>query len=474
MAALPSAAPSAPVAQIAGAGVVGTNAGAGGDAAGMAGHAAGSPAAGSGGTPPQPDTHTAAAGSAGPMPLHVDHCLDGYAPDPSDAQLTSVDPDEWMSPTGQVDLLMPKPVLAWMHKNKWMEAHDAWHNVRRCSSFLSFPNSPTVNICDEHPDLVAEDQECSGAADGFAFLVEHRHMLNGFKQAFPQHTELFAGFDKFPFDAKDVPVQWRDRFGTGWSAQIRQVARIFEDIENNLSMFPTEGDLGYYMQCGGMGQLGAASSIHTALHFKWTVADSPHALVDQVVDLGNYMFWKLHGWMDDVWERYRIAKALLPDEPKLRQALLDNCREMDRLSQLFDPSVGTTRPSSNGPATPEYGDFHTNVRPILNDLCSGCHSGTAPMGGVSFARNLQSREITSQLVDVASKSGGQFKRVVAGKPQESWFFLKVTDMAKASACTGICNLQSMPPTGQVELDAAQIEAIRSWIANGALAPTTSP
>jgi len=301
-------------------------------------------------------------------------------------------------------------------------------------------------------------------------------MLRGFKQAFPTHTELFAGFSQFPFAAKDVPEAWRDRFGNGWSAQIRTTAETLENIEDNLAMFPTEGDLGRFIQCGGMGQVGGGGggSVHAAMHFKWSVTGSPHALGDQVVDLGNYMFWKLHGWIDGVWERYRIAKGIAPDDANLKQALLDNCREMQRLGRLFDASIGSKPPTNAGTAEPEYGVFHTQVRPILNDLCSTCHSGSAPLGGLSFAPELRSRDITAQLVGIAAKSGGQFRRVVAGKPNESWLYLKVTDMAKAAGCSGTCNVQSMPPTGQVELSGAQIEAIRGWIASGAATPTTTP
>jgi hypothetical protein len=414
------------------------------------------------------------AGSHGHTVGETDHCVDGFSADVNDGQLTGIEPDEWVSPDGQVDLLLPKPVLAWMDKNKWMQAHDAWHNVRRCMSFLSFPHSPSVNICDEHPDLVAKYQECTGPEDGYAFLVEHRHMLQGFKQAFPQHAELFKGFPSFPFDAQDVPEQWRDRFGTGWSTQVRQAAEVLEAIENNLAMFPSEGDLGTFINCGSIAGGGTLGGVHAALHFKWTVSDSPHALGDQVVDLGNYMFWKLHGWIDHIWERYRVAKGQAPDEPKLRQALLDDCREMDRLSQLFDATLGPTRPTQPGTAQPEYGEFHTKVRPILDELCSTCHSGTAPMGGLSFGRDLSSRDITSQLVGIAANSGGQFKRVLAGQPAQSWLYLKVSDMAKASDCKGTCNLQGMPPTGKVELSDTQLTAIRSWIETGAAAPTTSP
>jgi hypothetical protein len=78
-----------------------------------------------------------------------------------------------------------------------------------------------------------------------------------------------------------------------------------------------------------------------------------------------------------------------------------------------------------------------------------------------------------QLVNVNANSGGMFKRVVAGNPDQSWFYLKITDTAKSAGCMGTCNTQTMPPTGQVELTPEQLEAVRKWIADGAAMPTTA-
>jgi hypothetical protein len=203
------------------------------------------------------------------------------------------------------------------------------------------------------------------------------------------------------------------------------------------------------------------------MHFKWSVDGSPYALADQVIDLGNYMFWKLHGWIDNVWERYRVAQKLAPDELALNDSLRDQCLEMHRLGLLFDPTLAT---KPGAPRAPETGYFVDNVRPILDSKCSGCHSGSAPVGGLSFAKELGSSDVVKQLVDINAMSGGMFKRVVAGKPEQSWLYLKVSDMAKSAGCSGTCNTQSMPPTGQVELTAAQLDALRVWIANGAASP----
>jgi hypothetical protein len=348
-----------------------------------------------------------------------------------------------------------------MGARAWEKSHDAWHNVRRCRS--GFPGLGGSAIC-SNVELIPASQECSGPDDGYQFLVMHRHMMEGLRQAFPQHKELFEGFVRFPYNATDVPVQWRDRFGTGWSAQIRSVADTLEDIENRLSQFPSEGELGRFMQCGG---LGGASSIHGALHFKWAVNSSPFSLGKQTVNIDNYMFWKLHGWIDRIWERYRIAKGLTPSEPQLVQALTAQCREMDTLSRVVG---GVTNPNP-GPLPVEHGYFHENVRPILERYCSGCHSEASPDGGLSLGGQISSAQIVAGLVNVQSARGGQFKRVVPGNPGQSWFYLKPAGQAATAGCVGNCSTSVMPPAGQVTLTPAELGVINQWIASGAPAPT---
>jgi hypothetical protein len=309
-------------------------------------------------------------------------------------------------------------------------------------------------------------QECEGSTDGFQFLVTHRHMLQALRQAFPTHPELFAGFPSFPYAAKDVPSEWQGRFGTGWSDQIVQTANTLEDIEHNLDRFPTEGDLGQFIQCGVMAS--GASSIHGALHFKWIVNGSPVLLGDQAVNTANYMFWKLHGWIDDVWERYRVAKGLTPEQPELKAALTDQCREMHTLGMALGPRMGNDK----AVALPkESGFFHESVRPTIEKVCSGCHSGSSPEGGLVLGGQVSSADIVRNLVDVQANRGGQFKRVVRSDPDHSWFYLKPAGKAADAGCSGTCATQVMPPTGMVTLTQSQLDAIRKWITDGAQAPT---
>jgi hypothetical protein len=452
----------------AGNGTAGTRSSAAGT--GVAGTSAGNPVAGTSAAPAGaagamvPAAMSGSAGAPGTAPH--DYCVSGEPADARDAQLTGM-PDQWKSPSGAIDLVVPKLVLDWMSERIWEPSHDAWHNVRRCRSGVVAPGAGrgTTSLC-SRAELIPAHQECADAEDGYQFLVVHRHMLQALKHAFPQHSALFDGFPHFPFEASAVPVEWQARWGTGWSAKIKETATTLEDIENQLSQFPTEGDLGRFIQCGGMAS--GASSIHGALHFKWVVNDSPYSLGKQTVNIDNHMFWKLHGWIDTIWERYRAAKGLAPTEPKLQQALIDQCTEMHTLGHAVKPDAGT-------PAQPlpvEHGEFHEKVRPILEKTCGSCHSEASPEAAMSLGGQISSADVVTGLVNVQSMHGGQFKRVVAGDANQSWLYLKAAGMAMTAGCTGaMCNTQVMPPTGQVTLTQTELDTIRQWIANGAPMPT---
>jgi hypothetical protein len=354
-----------------------------------------------------------------------------------------------------------------MEEHKWMEAHDAWHLIRRCVA------QPSLPVC-THVDMIPEDQECENAQDGLNFLVSHRHMLIAMRELFPSHPELFEGFPTFPFDATDVPAQWQSRFGTGWSSSITAVATTLEDIEDHLDQFPTEGDLGKYIQCG-LGSTGA-SSIHGALHFKWVVSDSPYSLGKQTVNISNYMFYKLHGWIDGIWERYRIAIGLSPDDPALADALVDQCYEMHALGDLFQPEEPEPDPIPD-----ESGYFHEQVRPIFESPshgCTGCHSETSPEAGMPLGGQISSAEIVAGLVGTPATYGGQFTRVVPGDPESSWLYLKAAGLASSAGCIGDdseCRTQMMPPGAEQAgqngaLSGAELDVLRQWILDGAPAP----
>ncbi|AUX24270.1 hypothetical protein SOCEGT47_048070 [Sorangium cellulosum] len=423
-----------------------------------------------------------AGGSSGTGSTHPkDHCVDGFDPHPSDATMKD-GPAEYIK-NGQIDLTVQPEVIAWMEENEWQAAHFEWHSIRRCGP--GGLGGSRVDICNSAVP-VPPDQECKTTGDGYQFLAMHRHMIQSLKQLWPKHSEQFEGFEKFPTTAEELPEQWRADFRP-WSATTLANAKIADEIDKpeNLSRFPDEGALGMWIQCfAGVAIPGSserASGLHGDLHFKWVRPNNTdHGVGNQFTNIDNYMFWKLHGWIDKVWEKYRVAKGLSPDDPKLKDDIAAQCYEMDAIARVINPSL-EPNPGTSTPTT-ESGVFHTAVRPIFESAvhkCSGCHAApsTGPHAGLSLGGDISSADIVAGLVNKPSKGGGQFRLVVPGNPDQSWLYLKVSGMAASAGCrpsaTASCMTGVMPQAadGKPSLTSAELATLRQWIQDGAPAPT---
>lgn len=433
---------------------------------GSGGSGGGTPNGGTGGAVTTP-------GGAGAPAKTTDHCLYGYDPDPRDATMS--DGPVSFTVSGQTDTTVQPGVIEWMDEHVWQEAHFQWHNIRRCRS-MGFGGGAmrrgNLDICKDYPDLIPANQEGQGAGDGLEFLAMHRHMIESLKQLFPKHTEQFEGWEHFPQKAEDLPEQWRQ----GWSAFDAQMAAKMaqaDDPAKNMSMWKSEGDFGQWIQ--------TTSGIHGALHFKWVRTNNQdHGLGNQFKNIDNYMFWKMHGWIDKVWDRYRAAQGKTPQDEDIKAAVLKQCREMDTYSVIIKPELGSEVPGScTGGAVTQTGVFEQTIRPIFekaSNQCTGCH-GQGAQAGLTLGGNacLKSSDIVASLVNKPSAGGGQFKLVVPGKPDESWLYLKVTGKAAQAGCTptgGVpCNNGIMPQgVSAPTLTQAEQDALRQWILDGAQAP----
>lgn len=445
--------------------------------AGSSALSGGAPATGAGG-----GSATGAAGAAQGGGAHFDHCAVGYAPHPSDDSMKD-GPAEFYPPGKTdpeiVDLTVQPEVIAWMDSHFWQAAHVEWHAIRTCA-LPGGPRGSKVDIC-QYKDMIPKDQFCNSPGDGYQFMLFHRHMLEALKQLWPKHTEQFTGFPKFPQSAEDVPPQWRKAWKP-FNATTLANAKIADEIEKseNLAKFPTEGEFGFWLQCN----LGSAlqgfnlksSGLHGDLHGHWIrQGNTEHGVGNTSSNIDNYMFWKLHGWMDNVWEKYRLAKGLKRTDQKYIEDLQAQCREMDVEAEIC--RTGLKPPDPTVPLPVESGFFHEKVRPIFESAtnkCSGCHTQAGPEAGLSLGGHISSKDIVAGLVNEPAFGGGQYKRVVPGKPEESWLYLKITAMA--SSCTPTSTAQCftgpMPPSadGQATVSAADAAVVRQWILDGAKGP----
>lgn len=417
---------------------------------------------------------SAQAGAGGEIHLR-DHCVEGYDPDPSDSSPTMNDGPVEFIKSGQIDLIVQPEVLEWMKKGVWEQAHFQWHNIRRCAGGLmgatDDPAGGGVNPCLTHKDLVPLNQEGKGPGDGLEFLAMHRHMIESMKQLWPKHAQQFEGWEHFPTKASDVPPQWQAAW-SAWPANIAEAAAKADDPASHMNEpgFESEGAFGQWIQ--------TTTGLHGALHFKWVRSNnSEHGLGNQFTNVDNYMFWKMHGWIDNVWDRYRAAQGKTPHDQDIRDAVLAQCRQMDQLAVIVKPELGSKTCST--PAPKQSGVFAETIRPIFEsqtNKCTGCHGPTGPSANLTLGGGdcVKSSDIVSALVNRPSTKGGQFKLVEPGDPDKSWLYLKVTGKAATAGCvkTGSaeCLSDSMPYGVGVTLTQAEQDALRKWIADGAVAP----
>jgi hypothetical protein len=398
--------------------------------------------------------------------------LYGYDPHPTDAALA--DGYAEYESGGQVDTTVQPEVIAWMEENKWQSAHYQWHAVRRCGGgglgggllgdMAGSEENVGIDICSLAE--VPADQECENGGDGYQFMVMHRHMITSLKSLWPNHTEQFEGWDTFPTSMDVIPEAWQD-VPLDWSDSILANADKADNIADHLDEFATEGDFAQWMQCTG-------SQLHGELHFQWVrMSNQDHGLGNQFRNIDNYMFWKMHGWMDKVWEKYRVAKGMGPDDQKLQDDMLAQCREMDALALIVDPSL--EQGASDEPLPEESGVFHEQLRPIFEsetNKCVGCHGAQAPSGSLSLGGNISSADIVSGLVNQVAEGTDMYPLVVPGDPENSWLYLKAKGETQDVACSGtqLCT-QPMPPPGAT-MTTDELQLLYAWIESGAPAPTS--
>jgi hypothetical protein len=361
--------------------------------------------------------------------------------------------------------------------------------------------------------------------DGYAFLIMHRHMIRGFQQAFPKHVELIRGFYHLPMSKTDPEnaIPWVD---VRWSSDQLKSIDFMDNITQNIDVFTTEDDYAKWVQFGdnffgaggagfpggglpdgfvppdgglpdgfvppnggfpdlqggaggagnsdaGTAGAGAAGDgatsnrppggLHGALHGQWSVPGSPYSLVNNNTNVQNFAFWRLHVWLDEMWERFRRARGLGEDAADYQQALIEQCEEMHTLGQAAPPEDAGA-PTSD-PASQETGVFATQIAPILNTYCGGsaCHGADSPTLGLALTGAPPSQVRLGLVGQRASEVA--LSLVEPGNPDQSWLYRKLSGNFDGVDCSGT-QCTAMPLAGAKPSD-DQIALIRAWIAAGA-------
>jgi hypothetical protein len=231
------------------------------------------------------------------------------------------------------DVRMPEDLISWMQSLGWGAHHDEWHFVRRWDfwKYLAEHGDAQTQVAAKEMIAYANSQHWQRASiqegepgNGIEFLMMHRAMLHLILAKFPEYHHLFRGWLTPPTDPNSVddPVQGGAPFDAAKAEGIKV-------LENGFADFQDDDAYGRFMETNLRptpenpinrdpdGRLG----IHNYLHNRWTDESSPINLGDPKVNILNYRFWKLHGWIDYQWWRFRRAKGFSDDDPNYKKML---------------------------------------------------------------------------------------------------------------------------------------------------------
>ena len=105
---------------------------------------------------------------------------------------------------------------------------------------------------------------------------------------------------------------------------------------------------------------------------------------------------------------------------------------------------------------PSEVSFASDIQPIFNSYCVGCHVAEGAAGSYLILTPASSY---SNLLNQSSKQNSFWKLVVPFKPDSSLLYLKIS--------TSNPPVGNRMPSGESDLTASTINTIRTWISNGA-------
>ncbi len=218
-------------------------------------------------------------------------------------------------------LRLPRSIVKFENENGWGNHHVEWHTVRRWDLL----DSQGVAYAKRQGWARATLQE-GAAGNGLEFLAMHRVMIRQLKEKFPRSAALFNGWESPPTNPKDKadPLP-----GGATTAFDDHMLDAISALETKLPSFTSDDALGRYIETSlrptapnpRARATDAAAGIHNYIHNRFSDASSAIDIGDPTVNLANRRFWRLHGWIDATWTKFRAAKRLSESDPAYQAAL---------------------------------------------------------------------------------------------------------------------------------------------------------
>ncbi|MGD9657742.1 MAG: hypothetical protein AB7U61_08905 [Methylocystis sp.] len=223
------------------------------------------------------------------------------------------------------DEALPNSIVTWITGKGWSSHHDQWHFERRWDYWHALATQP------EHPpwiDQMIADANAKGwtrasvqegsPGNGEDFLFMHRAMFQLLNDNFPQHAHFFRGWHSPPQEQEDPedPVS-EDPNNPATGAFNDHLKNAIRKIEARTPVLGDDDAFGLFTETNLKPTPGdplarnpdLETGIHNYLHNRWIDPNSPVNLGDPRVNHLNTRFWKLHGWIDHQWWRFRRSKG---------------------------------------------------------------------------------------------------------------------------------------------------------------------
>jgi|SRR5580658_7958563 hypothetical protein len=245
--------------------------------------------------------------------------------------------------------LIPKEVSDWMDLRGWGPHHKLWHWERW------YDVQPRVRPYVNRHGARAGRQE-GDTGNGLDFLAMHRTMIRVLRQYFPRYDGIWHGWRDVPTDPDD-PADPTDVMPSNGSVRDFSPGMLnsLDRLKHHLSDFDNDDELGLFIETqirSGHFSSDPSIGIHNYLHDRFALnkqktcdPDIGISMLNFFGNIKNQRFWRLHGWIDRVWTRFRDLKGLKEDDPAYQRALRDQampleempdmCSSMDR--GAFDP-----------------------------------------------------------------------------------------------------------------------------------------
>ncbi len=279
-------------------------------------------------------------------------------------------------------LAMPSAIVSFEQAGHWGTHHLEWHTERQ----WDLMDASDLAWAKKQGWKRADIQE-GAPGNGFEFLVMHRAMLTILRAKFPTDVALFAGWTAPPTNPTDKDNTLPDGDKTAFDAEM---LKSLDTIANHIDTFTSDDDFGLYVETNlrpVAGNPQATSSdpttgLHNYIHNRFSDSSSSIDMGDPSKNLGNKIFWRLHGWIDARWSAVRAQNNLSDSDPAF-QAALKNAENM--FAMTMGGTEGATAsddpPASLGQFFEQENNWGSNGTSMPNDgVTFGGGSDAGPPG----------------------------------------------------------------------------------------------